>query len=166
HAGVQPARAKVYLPDEPGYWEASWYDRGERRFPPTPLTLDDGTSVQAGFLICTELWFMQHARDYGQAGVHLLLTPRATEARTVEKWLVGGRAAAIISGAYSLSSNKRGGVADAGGAASAFGGQGWAIDPDGEVLALTSAEEPFVTVEVDLARAEAAKERYPRYVEG
>ena len=151
---------KVYLPDEDGFWEASWYHRGQHH-------RDDGLfqpatvgSARVGFLICTELWFMDRARAYGQAGAHLLLTPRATERRTVEKWLTGGRAAAVISGAYSLSSNRfddRGRPAD-------LGGQGWVVDPDGEVLAVTTEQQPFVTVDVDLARADHAKETYPRYV--
>ena len=45
-----------------------------------------------------------------------------------------------------------------------LGGQGWAIGPDGEVLGLTSRERPFVTVALDLAVAERAKQTYPRYV--
>ncbi|WP_157408321.1 hypothetical protein [Actinoplanes sp. N902-109] len=31
--GPLRTRDKYYLPDEEGYWEASWYDRGEQRFP-------------------------------------------------------------------------------------------------------------------------------------
>lgn len=148
---------KRYLPDEDGFWEASWYDRGDGSFRPATLG-----PARLGFLICTELWFMQHARAYGQDGVHLLLTPRATERRTVDKWLAGGRAAAVISGAYSLSSNR---VGD-GERPADLGGQGWAVNPDGEVLAITTGEQPFVTVDVDLARADGAKETYPRYVRG
>ena len=146
---------KVYLPDEDGFWEASWYDRDDGPFLPAMAA-----AARVGFLICTELWFMDRARAYGQAGVHLLLTPRATERRTVEKWLTGGRAAAVISGAYSLSSNR----VDHQGRPADLGGQGWVVDPDGEVLAITTEEQPFVTVDVDLARADHAKETYPRYV--
>ena len=148
---------KVYLPDEDGFWEASWYDRGVASFQAVTAG-----PARAGFLICTELWFMRHARAYGQAGVHLLLTPRATERRTVDKWLAGGRAAAVISGAYSLSSNR---VGDRKRPAD-LGGRGWIVDPDGEVLAITTGEQPFVTVDVDLAHADHAKETYPRYVRG
>jgi len=148
---------KVYLPDEDGFWEASWYHRHDGPFRPATA----GAS-RVGFLICTELWFMDRARAYGQAGVHLLLTPRATERRTVEKWLTGGRAAAVIAGAYSLSSNR---VED-GERPADLGGQGWAVNPDGELLAITTAKQPFVTVDVDLAQADRAKKTYPRYVRG
>jgi N-carbamoylputrescine amidase len=68
-----------------------------------------------------------------------------------------GVVAAVRSGAFSLSSNR---VDPTGGC----GGGGWIIDPAGEVLAVTSAAEPFATRELDLSQAAAAKDSYPRYV--
>ena len=44
------------------------------------------------------------------------------------------------------------------------GGLGWAVDPEGVVVATTSRDQPWVTVEVDLAEVDAAKAAYPRYV--
>lgn len=149
--GYRAAHDKYYLPDEDGTWEASWYQRSDGHFD----LVTTGTA-KVGWLICSELWAMARAQGYGKAGAHLLVVPRATGQATGEKWLVGGRAAAIVSGAYSLSSNR---ISD-----TAFGGQGWVISPDGEVLALTSAQEPFVTVEIDLLQAERSKTTYPRYV--
>ena len=178
-AGSEPrdAHAKRYLPDEPGFWEASWYDRGPDSFEPV-----DVAGTRAGFLVCTELWFASHARAYGRDGAHLLLCPRATPAYSTDKWLAGGRAAAVVSGAYGLSSNRApggsrvglpgaapvSGGGDASDAPEAFdwAGQGWVVDPDGEVMGLTSRESPFLTVEIDRAAAEAARETYPRYVKG
>jgi N-carbamoylputrescine amidase len=64
-----------------------------------------------------------------------------------------------MSGAFSLSSNRFGsnnGVS--------FGGQGWVIDPDGAVLAVTSESEPVATVDITPAVADTAKATYPRYV--
>jgi N-carbamoylputrescine amidase len=46
----------------------------------------------------------------------------------------------------------------------AWGGQGWIIDPEGQVLGTTSSEQPFLTLEIDLGEAQAAKTTYPRYV--
>jgi N-carbamoylputrescine amidase len=155
-SGVRPAHRKRYLPDEAGFWEASWYERGPGRFEPVAVG-----AACAGFAICTDLWFFEHARAYGRAGAHLLANPRATERATVDKWLAAGRAAAVVAGAYCLSSNRAG----AGSAGAAMGGQGWIIDPDGAVLALTSQASPFATVTIDLAAAERARHSYPRYVE-
>ena len=44
-----------------------------------------------------------------------------------------------------------------------FGGLGWIVGPEGEVLGVTSQERPFVTVEIDPGLAEQAKHTYPRY---
>jgi N-carbamoylputrescine amidase len=142
---------KYYLPDEEGFWEASWYSRGNGEFMPGKTG-----EVLLGFLICTELWALGEAINYGKKGVHLLATPRASGKTSVEKWLVGGRAAAIVAGAYSISSNR---VNEGG----EYGGGGWIVGPNGEVLGVTSRQQPIVTVDVDLQEAEKAKSTYPRY---
>jgi N-carbamoylputrescine amidase len=155
-AGYRSVHHKYYLPDEEQFWEATWYQRGERKF----QSAQSG-QVRLGFLICTELWFNVHARGYGKEGIHLLVCPRATPAASVDKWVAGGRTAAVVSGAFCLSSNI-GGVSRAG---VKWGGSGWIIEPEeGDVLGLTSQVQPFLTVEIDLAVAETAKHTYPRYV--
>ena len=154
-AGYRKAHVKYYLPNEPGFWEASWYERGDGRF--LPVNCD---AFSIGFQICTDLWFTRHARSFGKAGVHLIINPRATPRSSLDRWLVGGRAAAIVGGAFCLSSNR---VSDEDQNV-VFGGQGWIIEPDGEVLGLTSSAHPFVTIEIDLSEAEQAKFTYPRYV--
>lgn len=155
-SGYGAIHTKYYLPDEDGFWEASWYERGECEF-----SVGQRGKARIGFLICTELWFNVHAREYAKQGIHLLVCPRATPAGTVEKWIAGGRTAAVVSGAFCLSSNF-GGVGPEG---VRWGGNGWVIDPEeGEVLGVTSPEQPFLTVDVDLGIAEKAKHTYPRYV--
>jgi N-carbamoylputrescine amidase len=155
-SGYRTVHTKYYLPDEEGFWEASWYQRGNREFVPI-----QSSKAKIGMLICTEQWFTEHARAYAKAGVHLLISPRATPMSSADKWVAGGRAAAVMSGAFCLSSNLRG--------FSKYGtemaGKGWIIEPEeGDVLALTSQSNPFVTKEIDLRVAEHAKQTYPRYV--
>lgn len=153
--GVRWIRQKTYLPNDDGYWEANWYDRAPIDFQPVNLE-----QLSIGVTICTEIWFMQHAREFGKRGIHLLLNPRSTPRHTNAKWLVGGQTAAVVSGAFCLSSNHAGRTDQV-----ALGGCGWICDPDGLVLATTSAEQPFVTLDLDLDKAEVAKSTYPRYVE-
>jgi N-carbamoylputrescine amidase len=155
-SGYQAVHHKYYLPDEKDFWEASWYDRGEYEF-----SVAQANQVRMGFLICTELWFNSHGREYGKQEIHLLVSPRATPAATTDKWIAGGRAAAVVSGAFCLSSNF-GGISEAG---IKWGGSGWIIEPEeGEVLGVTSQEQPFLTLDIDLKVAETAKRTYPRYV--
>jgi N-carbamoylputrescine amidase len=155
-AGAVRAHTKYYLPEETGFWEASWYRRGAKTF----AVVQCG-EVTVGFLICTEMWFGEHARDYGKQGAHIIVCPRATPAASSDKWLAGGRTAAVVSGAYCISSNLSG-TNDRG---NAFGGTGWIIEPEeGAVLETTSSQNPFVTMDIDPAWAERAKTTYPRYV--
>ena len=154
-SGAARIRDKYYLPDEPGFWEASWYERGEPTFDICRVG-----PARVGVLLCTDLWFLEWARHYARSGVELLCVPRATPVETLDTWLAGGRTAAVCSGAYCVSSNQwvpSGSDLD-------FGGLGWVIDPDGTVLATTTPDEPFVTVRVDLKAARNAKNTYPRYV--
>jgi len=151
-AGVQPLRSKYFLPEEPGSWEATWFGRGDPVFPAFRAG-----SVSFGLNICTELWALETYSDYAEIGVELLLSPRATAMATTSRWLAAGVVAAVRSGAFSLSSNR---VDPTG----ACGGGGWIIGPAGEVLAITSADKPFATRDIDLTKAAKARDSYPRYV--
>jgi len=146
---------KRYLPDEDGFWEASWYARGDGAFDPV-----EANGAAIGAQICTELWILEVSRQYGLLGVDIIAVPRATPESSRDRWVAGGRVAAIVSGAFCISSNRSG----ASSAGDAFAGQGWIIDPEGEVLALTSDSDRFVTLDLDLGRARAAKATYPRNV--
>ncbi len=153
--GANGFHEKYYLPDEPGYWEHSWYDRGEKRFD-TARAL----GMRIGVLICTEMWFFEWARHYAKSKIDLLCVPRATTHGGLQRWLAGGRTAAVCAGAYCLSSNlwrPEGDKANC-------GGMGWIIDPDGNVLATTDETNKFATVEIDLEQSRLAKTSYPRYV--
>jgi N-carbamoylputrescine amidase len=151
-AGVRRLRRKYLLPNEPGGWEARWFDRGDRDFPAFragPLSF--------GLNICSELWALETYAGYAEQGVQVVLSPRATSAATRTKWLAAGTVAAVRSGGFSISSNR----VDSTGA---YGGTGWIINPSGEVLALTSTEKPCATVDIDLTEAARARERYPGYI--
>ena len=149
---LEPVHVKSYLPDETGYWEASWYHAGPGRFEPARVG-----DVNVGFQICTDLWSLGDAQRLGKAGVQLLLVPRATPRGSVDKWLAGGRTAGVVAGAFCLSSNR----ADHGDGL--FGGLGWITDPEGAVRCTTSPTAPFQTVVIDLSESDAAKRTYPRY---
>lgn len=153
--GVAAVHEKYYLPDEIGYWEAHWYERGEQRFDSC-----EALGLQIGIQICTEMWFFEWARHFARAGVELLCVPRATPHGSTAKWLAGGQAAAVCAGAYCLSSN----LWNPPDARANCGGLGWIVSPEGDVLAATSVDEPFATAEIDIDFARQSKHTYPRYV--
>ena len=150
--GTRGVHHKNYLPNEGGFYEASWYQRGDRTF--TPF---QASGWKSGFMICSDLWSMASARSFGKKGVGLIAVPRCTPEASAEKWVAGGRVAAVLAGAYCLSSNRAGVRGEV-----RFAGRGWVIDPDGKVLGLTSEGAPFVTVEIDQDTARRAKRTYPR----
>jgi N-carbamoylputrescine amidase len=153
-SGVTPLRSKYFMPEEPGAWEATWFDRGDADFP--VFRAGDAT---IGVNVCTELWALETYATYARLGVELLLAPRATARATTPRWLAGGIVAATRAGAFCLSSN----LVDASGA---YGGAGWIVDPSGRVSATTSRAEPFATRDVALGDAVVGKHAYPRYALG
>jgi N-carbamoylputrescine amidase len=150
--GVRGVHLKNYLPNEPGFYEASWYSRGGKGFTPFEVS-----GWKVGPMLCSDLWSMSSAREYGKQGVQLVAVPRATPEGSIDKWIAGGKVAAVLAGAYCASSNRGGAQGDL-----LFAGKGWVISPDAEVLGLTSKAKPFVTVTIDRAKAQHAKTTYPR----
>lgn len=153
--GATGAHTKQFFPDEEGYYEARWFEAGERHFNVVPAG-----DVRVGFLLCTEVMFNEHARHYGRSGAQAILVPRAVGKASLSRWLVAMRMAAIVSGCYVLTSN-RGGVDSKG---QLFGGRGWIIDPEGEMVAQTSAATPVVFHEIDPELVARAQTEYPCYV--
>lgn len=92
---------------------------------------------------------LHNGRDAAADGAQIVAIPRVDRSAETEvgaaneEWLAGGRAAAIASGAFCISSS-RGGNGDR------VGGAGWILAPDGQTLAMTSSDAPFVSAEVDL----------------
>jgi N-carbamoylputrescine amidase len=156
-SGLSAAHTKYYLPEEEGFWEATWYQRGDGLF-----DIVEVKGIRIGFLICTEIWFNAHARAYASQGIHLLVCPRATPQTSVDKWIAAGRTAAVVAGAFCLSSNFSGPNV----AGMAFGGTGWIIEPEaGRILGRTTPAHNVVTLDINPAEADQAKTTYPRYVE-
>ncbi len=153
--GAAGVHTKQYFPDEEGFYEARWFEPGERHF-----RVAEAGAVKGGFLICTEVMFNERARHYGRGGAEVLFVPRAAGRASLPRWKVAMQMAAIVSGCYVLSSN-RGGT-DARG--QVFGGSGWVVSPDGEALAQTSETTPVVFHEIDTEAVARAQKDYPCYV--
>jgi N-carbamoylputrescine amidase len=153
--GLRGVHTKQHFPDEPGYFEARWFEPGPRHF-----RVAQAGALRVGFLICTEVMFNEHARRYGRSGAQVLLVPRAVGAASLRRWLVAMRMAAIVSGCYVMSSNRAG--ADSRG--QEFGGRGWIVDPLGDVVAETSAAQPLAFHALDLELVARAQAEYPCYI--
>lgn len=98
--------------------------------------------------------FNEWARYYGKQGANIIAVPRVSLDH--ERWMLAPRMAAVVSGAFVISSNR---VDE-----DSFAGRGLIIGPNGEVLASTSRQTPFATVDIDLRESAQAKKTYPRDV--
>lgn len=152
---VRPLHRKQYFPEEPGWHETRWFSRKAYGFDTAHIG-----GLTAGTLLCTELMFNEHARGYGRVGASLIAVPRAT-GPDQESWQIAGAMAALVSGAFVVSSNR---VGRAGPGGPTFGGQGFAFSPSGQLIATTSAERPLSIFELDEDEAAKARASYPRYV--
>lgn len=155
NGAARPIHRKQYFPQEPGWYEESWYVPGKNGFIATTVA-----DLSVGVMLCTDAMFNEHARGYGRQGAALIAIPRATGSAT-GNWLAAGKMAAIVSGSYVVSSNRNsrrdGGV---------FGGTGFAFAPDGELLATTDAANSLRIVEIDPERSIRQRKEYPCYVRG
>ena len=155
NSGVTPVHTKQFFPNEEGWYETMWFERGERQFEVVKVG-----GLNVAFLICTDIMFNEWARHYGRTGADLIVVPRATPVSTLHRWKTAVQMAAVVSGCYVASSNRAGeeeGID--------FGGLGWIVDPSGVVIAETSADEQVVATDIYRSVTAHAKREYPCYVE-
>ena len=152
---IKRLHTKQYFPAEAGWFESNWYATQSRDFEPVVVC-----GVSVGVLLCTEVMFNEHARHYRNQGAELIVVPRAT-GRTVDVFRTAGAMAAIVSGCYVVSSNRVG----QGPNGPTFGGKGFACAPNGELIDMTSQENPLAVIELDLAAVKERQKSYPCYVE-
>ncbi len=143
---------KLYLPEEPGFWETRHYEPGDA----LPSVVE-AFSMRIGLQICSDVNRPEGSRLLGALGAEIIVAPRATEAATFERWKTILMANAITSCAYVLSvarPHAESGVP--------LGGPSFAVAPTGEVLAETT--EPIALVTLHRTVIEEARRRYPGYL--
>lgn len=153
-ASYVPAHHKRVHPEEPGFYEQTWFGPGDPGFECVVVS-----GMKVGFLLCTELMFTEWARWYGAIGAHIIVVPRASGGDRM-LWKAAARMAAITSGCYVVSSNRVGTAEDG----TTFNGCGFAIAPDGTPLAETCRANPVKAVKVDVVSVERQRREYPCYL--
>lgn len=151
---VMPLHRKCYFPAEPGWHEDAWFTSGDGTFEVAELA-----GLKVGVLLCTELMFNERARAYGRQGADLIVAPRATGGTAM--WQAACQMAAIVSGAYVVSSNRVGRRGK-----TAFAGNGLAVAPDGRLIGMTTVDRPIFVLDLDPEVAAVQKREYPCYVRG
>jgi predicted amidohydrolase len=143
--GPRAVHASTSLRCESGAWEGHWYHSAAADFVP----VQKGNAT-IGFLIGAELWAEEEIRHYRDEAVNVLVTPRGGGPPGDESWIAAGRKAALLAGAFVLSSAR---ARDDRSAAPC----GWVIAPNGELIASTSKANPLVAAVLDLRQTESAR---------
>lgn len=130
--GVLSVHAKSFLPDVKGAREGSWYDSATAEFVPLEVR-----GLRIAMLIGTEMWA---PRGYEAEHVDVLAIPRAGDMAAFGDCVQRGCSLAEHAHAFAVSSNRSG----------TFGGQAWIISPEGQLLGQTSADAPFLSMDVAL----------------
>ena len=151
---ARPLHRKQYFPNEPGWFESEWYAGDGSGF-----AVAEVLGIRVGVLLCTEAMFNERARAYGKQKASLIVVPRASGVN-MESWKIAGAMASLVSGAYVVSSNRIGRAKGG----TQFGGGGFAYAPRGQLLAVTSAAHPLMTLELDPNESASAQSDYPCYV--
>ena len=151
---ARPLHRKHYFPNELGWFESEWYAGDGSGF-----DVAEVLGIKVGVLLCTEAMFNEGARAYGRQKASLIVIPRAS-GMNIESWKIAGAMAALVSGAYVVSSNRVG--RSAGG--TEFGGEGYAYSPNAKLLSVTSSANPVQTFDLDPTLSASAQLDYPCYV--
>lgn len=149
---LRSVHTKQYLPEEEGFYERTWFERGEGSF-----TVADSQGIKVGFLIGSEVMFNEWARFYGRQGAEVIAVPRATAALSWEKWKAALSMAAIVSGCYVMSSNRLGRDEFR----REFDGRGCVVNPHGVLIAETSGENPVAWASFEREMVLQAKGEHP-----
>jgi len=158
---------KMHIPDDPGYYEKFYFapgDLGYRVFKTRYASL--------GVLICWDQWFPEAARLSAMGGAELILIPTAIGYSSIDddgdaeayrnSWEIVQRGHAVANACYLGVVNRvgyeprpdmQGGID--------FWGSSFVADPDGEIVAGASKEEPeLLMCPVDLGRVEEVRKRF------
>jgi predicted amidohydrolase len=143
---------KLHLPEEEGFWETSHYEPGDE-----PPRTTDAFGTPIGLQLCSDINRPEGTHLLGAQGAVAMISPRATEERTYQRWKTVFRANALTSCCYVLSVNRphpEQGVL--------IGGPSVAIDPGGDPILETTDRLALVTIDAQVVAD--ARRRYPGYL--
>ena len=143
---------KVHIPEEPGFWETSHYDSGDK----TPHVIR-GLAWPIGIQICSDANRPEGSQILAASGADAIIVPRATELATWARWRPVLYGTSLVTARYVLTVNRPApeqGVL--------IGGPSFAAAPTGEVLVETT--DPIAIARLDQRTLEDAGRAYPGYL--
>lgn len=145
---LHPLRSKYYLPDDYPAVERVWFDEGDM-----PPGVFDILGHRIGVQLCSELMYAETPRLLAGDGVEIIIQSRATGDHP--RWRAASVLGASTAGAYVIGSNRRSTDCDW------FTGGSWIYSPSGQLLAESSQENPFATVDISQEALRSVRDQYP-----
>lgn len=142
---------KAHLPDEPGFHEVDHYEPGDRS--PGVARWDLAVGVQ----VCSDVNRPEGTHLLAALGAELVACPRATEAKTWDRWRTVLVANAMTSCVWVASVNR-----PAPECGVLLGGPSLLVAPDGEVV--VESDQTVVISDLDRERLAQARLGYPGYL--
>ncbi|HQU16704.1 MAG TPA: carbon-nitrogen hydrolase [Gammaproteobacteria bacterium] len=162
---------KMHIPDDPGFHEKFYFTPGDLGFTP----IDTGVG-RLGVLVCWDQWYPEAARLMALAGAEVLLYPTAIgwdpsdpedeRQRQRDAWITVQRAHGVTNALPVVVCNRTGTEPHPieAGPGIQFWGSSFAAGPQGEILAMASAQDAEVTLAtLPLARSERLRRIWPYF---
>ena len=160
---------KMHIPDDPAYYEKFYFTPGDLGFEPIQTSLG-----KLGLMVCWDQWYPEGARLMALKGAEMLIYPTAIgwestdtpeeKQRQLDAWQTVMRGHAVANGLPVIAVNRVGHEPDPSGQTNGiqFWGNSFVAGPQGELLALASADkEENCVVEIDIERSEQVRRWWP-----
>jgi N-carbamoylputrescine amidase len=160
---------KMHIPDDPAYYEKFYFTPGDLGFRPI-----DTSVGRLGVLVCWDQWYPEAARLMALTGAEILIYPTAIgwastdpapeQERQRQAWMLAQQGHAVANGLHVVAVNRVGHESDPSGqtAGIRFWGSSFAVGPQGEILAQSSAgEEEIRVLDIPLDRSEEVRRWWP-----
>ena len=160
---------KMYIPDDPAYYEKFYFTPGDLGFPPIQTSVG-----RLGVLVCWDQWYPEAARLMALQGAELLIYPTAIgyessdtadeQQRQREAWTTVQRGHAVANGLPLIAVNRVGHEPDPSGQTGGiqFWGSSFVAGPQGEFLYRASdSEEACEMIDIDLHHSEQVRRWWP-----
>lgn len=160
---------KMHIPDDPAYYEKFYFTPGDLGFEPIQTSLG-----KLGLMVCWDQWYPEGARLMALKGAEMLIYPTAIgwestdtqeeKQRQLNAWQTVMRGHAVANGLPVIAVNRVGYEPDPSRQTNGilFWGNSFAAGPQGELLAVASADkEEILVVKVDIGRSEQVRRWWP-----
>ncbi len=152
HGDILFRYQKNHIPYHPGWFEKYYYDPGTLGFPVFHFR-----GARIGIQTCWDNLFPEGTRLLALQGADIVLAPRGTGNASLHRWRTQLAGNALANNLFVVSVNRIG----LEGGQWMFGGDSFAVGPDGNMIDALSGDNEVRTVELDLGQVMETRREWP-----